>query len=158
MKKILSELKGWLFTAPDHLSGIILFIVALFTILEALHLPFGKLHAPDAGFFPLCLSVLLLIISVGIVLRPYSNRAKVSEFNTRSWYVIATAAAFVLYALFIQTLGFVILTAVILLLLMRALGGISWKRALTIAISGAIIAYIGFWELGVPLPTGILPY
>jgi putative tricarboxylic transport membrane protein len=142
----------------DRLSGIILILVAGFAIFEASHLPFGSVRAPDAGFFPISLSVLLLVVAVIIVLGSYISEPKQPEFTARAWYVAIAAAALVVYALVLQTVGFLIATIVILLLMMRGFGGMSWTRALLIAISGVLVSYFGFLELGVPLPQGFLPF
>jgi hypothetical protein len=62
------------------------------------------------------------------------------------------------YAFSIQHLGYVICTLVILVLLMRGLCGMSWTRSLVIAIPGVALSYLAFTKLGVPLPTGVLPF
>src|SRR5215467_14199984 len=126
----------------------------MFAIVEASHLPFGTLRAPDAGFFPLTLSVLLLVLAIAIVVGSFSE-ARPAEFTARSWHVPVTAAAFMLYALTLQKVGFLVSTVLVLLLLMRGLGGMTWTRAVLIAVPGVVLAYLGFLELGVPLPRGI---
>ena len=49
-------------------------------------------------------------------------------------------------------------TLLILLLLMRGLGGLNWTRSLLIAISSVALSYLVFVQLGVPLPRGIMPF
>jgi hypothetical protein len=34
----------------------------------------------------------------------------------------------------------------------------SWKQSLLITVPGVMLSYIGFVQLGVPLPRGPLPY
>jgi len=158
MKDIVVKITDGLLSRPDRLSGSVLVLTASFAIFEASRLPFGTLRTPDAGFFPLCLSVLLLVLGVGIVVRSYAIEPQPVEFPARAWYVLVAAAAFVLYALVVQIIGFLISTVVVMLLLMRGLGGMSWTRALVIAVSGVVLSYLGFLELGVPLPRGISPF
>jgi hypothetical protein len=143
---------------PDRISGGLLIIVACIAIYEASHLPFGSLRKPDAGFFPLSLSTLLLIFAVGIVLNSFMTKPQRMEFNPRSWYVLIGALAFIIYALSMAKVGFVVATTIIMLIFMRGLGGMSWVRALLIAVPSVVCSYFAFVQLGVPLPRGPLPF
>jgi putative tricarboxylic transport membrane protein len=143
---------------PDRISGGLLMIVACVAIFEASHLPFGSVRAPDAGFFPLSLSILLLIFAIGIVLNSLMIKPQRMEFSSRSWYVVIGALAFIVYAVSMVKVGFVVATTVIMLIFMRGLGGMSWLRALLIAVPSVICSYFVFVQLGVPLPRGGLPF
>ena len=66
--------------------------------------------------------------------------------------------AFLVYAVTVQHVGYLIATLVVLLLLMRAFGGMSWTRSLIIAVPSIILSYLAFSKLGVPLPSGVLPF
>lgn len=143
----------------DFLSGLLLAFVAAFAIYEAAHLPFGSIRAPDAGFFPISLSVLLLLASLAIMLRSFARGGlHPVQFSTRSLYVLLAAVALMSYAFVLESIGFVIATTIILLLMMRGFGGMSLRNALLVAVPAVIVAYFGFLQLGVPLPTGILPF
>ena len=134
-------------------------IIACIAIFEASNLPFGSVRAPDAGFFPLSLSILLLIFAAGIVLNSFmSNNPHRTEFSARSWYVVIAALAFVIYAVSLEKAGFVVATVIIMLIFMRGLGGMTWTRALFIAIPSVLLSYFAFVQLGVPLPRGPLPF
>jgi hypothetical protein len=71
---------------------------------------------------------------------------------------VTAAAAFVIYALVLNKVGFVLATTVIMLLVMRVLGGMPWIQAIAIAVPSVLLSYLGFVELGVPLPRGPLPF
>ena len=71
---------------------------------------------------------------------------------------VIAAAAFVLYALVLNKVGFVLATTAVMLLVTRSLGGMSWKQALLIAVPSVVLSYCGFVQLGVPLPRGPLPF
>lgn len=143
---------------PDRLSGVVLAVIAGAAIFEASHLPFGSIRAPDAGFFPLSLSALLLLFACCIVLNSFIRKSAGLEFCSRSWYVVLAACAFIVYAIAIPKAGFVLATTAILLLLMRGFGGVSWPRSLVLAIPMVLLTYIVFVQLGVPLPPGPLPF
>jgi hypothetical protein len=133
-------------------------IVGGVALSQAVHLPFGSVQAPDAGFFPLALSVLLLLFAVAVVANSFVRTTPKPEFSPRSWYVLTVGCVFVIYALSINKVGFVVATTIVLLLLMRSVGQVSWAKALPIAIPGVVLTYLLFIELGVPLPRGVLPF
>jgi hypothetical protein len=149
---------GRLFGHPDRLSGAALFLLAVVALIEAAPLPYGTVRAPDAGFFPKTLAALLLFFGLGIFLNSFLTKAHPVQFTTRSWQVAIAAAAFIAYALVLQKAGFVIATIALMLLVMRGLGGMSWKQSLLITVPGVMLSYIAFVQLGVPLPRGPLPY
>lgn len=151
------EQPSWLRNA-DRFSGIVLVLVAAFAVYEASRLPFGSIRAPDAGFFPISLSVLLLVVAVVIVLRSFITVSERPQFTSQSWYVVFAAIALVVYSLVLPTLGFLVSTIIIMLLMMRGFGGMSWTRAVLIAVPAVLISYLAFLELGVPLPRGFLPF
>jgi hypothetical protein len=142
----------------DRTSGAVLLILGGFCIAEASQLPFGTIGAPDAGFFPLSLSVMLFSIGAVICATSFVRTPEPVEFGGQAWAVLVTAGAFVLYALCLPVIGYVVCTLSILLLLMRGLGGLNWTRSLLIAISSVALSYLGFVQLGVPLPRGIMPF
>ena len=158
MKGILRNAMRRLSSHPDRLSGSVLIVAAAFAIFEASRLPFGTPRAPGAGFFPVCLSVLLLVAGLAIVLRSFTTAPEPLRFTPQTWYVLVAAFTFVLYAFTVQTVGFVISTIAALLLLMRGLGGMSWTRAVIISVPAVTLSYLGFLKLGVPLPRGFLPF
>jgi len=143
---------------PDRISGGVLMIVASIALLEASNLPFGSVRAPDAGFFPQSLSTLLLIFAGGIVLNSFITKSEREEFSSRSWYVVIAAGAFIIYAVSMVKVGFVLATTIIMILIMRGLGGMGWIRTLLIAVPSVLLSYLAFVELGVPLPRGPLPF
>jgi putative tricarboxylic transport membrane protein len=158
MKKKFLNAMSRLSSRPDRLSGSVIILAGGFAIFEASRLPFGTLRAPDAGFFPLCLSVLLLVAGAAIVLRSYTAAPEPLQFTPQTWYVLVAAITFVLYAFTVQTVGFIVSTIAALLLLMRGLGGMSWTRAVIIGVPAVVLSYLGFLQLGVPLPRGFLPF
>jgi hypothetical protein len=142
----------------DRTSGAVLVILGGFCIVEASQLPFGTVGAPDAGFFPLSLSVMLFSIGAMICAMSFVRTREPVEFGGQAWAVVVTAGAFVLYALCLPAIGYVACTLLILLLLMRGLGGLNWTQSLLIAIPSVALSYLAFVQLGVPLPRGIMPF
>lgn len=143
---------------PDRLSGSLLLIVATLACLKAFRYPFGSIRAPDAGFFPQVLSVLLFLTSVAILAHSFSREVQPAEFNRRSWLVPVAAGILIVYALVLPSVGFVLATTIIMLLIMRGLVKTPWSRALLISVPTVLLSYLAFVQLCVPLPRGPLPF
>jgi putative tricarboxylic transport membrane protein len=146
------------FGNADRISGLFLVAVACIALISAAGLPYGSIQAPDSGFFPRSLAALLLIFGSGIYLFSFIRPVKDSHLDTKSWRVLVAAIALCAYALTLPYVGFVVDTILIMLLMMRGFGNMSWKTASLIAAPSVVMAYFGFVELGVPLPSGILPF
>ena len=147
MKTMLSQ--------PDRLSGAVLMVLAGIALADAWQLPFGSLLAPDAGFFPQLLSVLLLIVGGIIVATSFASGSDPMRFSPQSWHVAVAVVAFITYGLVLTRLGFVLATIGIMLLMIRGLGRMKWSQALLIVIPSVLASYVGFTQLGVPLPRGL---
>lgn len=141
---------------PDRACGAVAAAVAICLYLSACDLPYGTLSAPDSGFFPKTLSVLLLVLGLGMVLQPHSGVRTRGSFTPRSLAVPVAAAVLFAYAALVTKVGFVPSTIVVLFLLMTAYGGLRWTLALTASAAAVIICYLGFSALGVPLPQGLM--
>jgi len=147
MKTMLSQ--------ADRLSGVVLMVLAAVALADAWQLPFGSLLAPDAGFFPQLLSVLLFIVGGIIVATSFVSASDPARFSPQSWHVAIAIAAFIIYGLVLTRLGFVLATIGIMLLMIRGLGRMKWTQALLIAVPSVLASYVGFTQLGVPLPRGL---
>ena len=158
LDKLVVRIGRPLLSHPDRISGSVLFVVAILAWIEAIHLPFGSIRAPDAGFFPQALSALLFLVSIAILVHSFSRDLAAAEFSWKSWLVPLAAAGFVCYALILPSVGFVLSTIGIMLLVMRGLGRMPWKRALLIAVPTVLVSYFAFIKLCVPLPQGPLPF
>jgi hypothetical protein len=140
----------------DRACGIVTTAIAAFLYLNTAELPFGTISAPDAGFFPKCLSAILVVLGLGMILRASFETRERAEFTTRSWAVPLAAVALIIYAALLNKVGFVLCTITILFFLMTTYGRLRWVVALAVSVSTVIVCYVGFTELGVPLPQGVL--
>lgn len=143
---------------PDRYSGFALALLGTFLIYLASPLPIGSLKAPDSGFFPIILAALLILFGLSLLTLSFVNEGFSLEFTSRSWGVAICAACLIAYALLIDRVGFLICTSAILILLMRIYGGMNWRTCLLVTLPLVFIAYVGFKELGVPLPHGVLSF
>ncbi len=141
---------------PDRISGAVLCTAGAFFLHASSHLPFGTLSAPDSGFFPRSLATALLLAGIVILLRAFNASPAMLDFSKRSWGVAMAIAMLFLYGALLERLGFLICTAAVLFVLMKFYGGLGWKLSALIAIPSVVATYLGFLELGVALPAGIL--
>ncbi|MCX7309913.1 MAG: tripartite tricarboxylate transporter TctB family protein [Afipia sp.] len=155
---LLGKIRWVAFGNADRISGFFLIAVACIALVSAVNLPFGTLRSPDSGFFPRSLSVLLLIFGLGIYLFSFVKPVAALEIDYKSWRVAIAAIALCVYAVTLPYVGFIIDTILILLLMMRGFGQMSWRLAAMIALPSVVVAYFGFVELGVQLPKGVLPF
>jgi hypothetical protein len=146
------------FGNSDRISALFLMTVACIALFAAAGLPYGSIRAPDSGFFPRSLSALLLIFGAGIYVQSFLRPVESSHLDSKSWRVLIAAVALCAYAITLPRVGFVVDTILIMLLMMRGFGAMSWTLASLIAVPSVVAAYVGFIELGVPLPSGILPF
>jgi hypothetical protein len=150
--------KSSTFAYPDLASGGVLMAVGAFCFFQAIKLPFGSVVAPDSGFFPISLSVLLFVCGLIIAGRSFAMDTFELGFSRGSSAVLFAALAFVLYAIFVNAIGYLVATALVLLLVSKGLGGLNWKSSAILTIPAVVISYLAFVELGVPLPRGIMPF
>jgi len=143
---------------PDRCSGVVLALLGVFLIYMASPLPIGTLKAPDSGFFPIILATLLILFGLGLLALSFVNEGFLLELTSRSWGVAICAACLIAYGLLIDRVGFLICTSAILIVLMRFYGGLKWRSCLMVTLPLVLVAYIGFKELGVPLPHGVLSF
>lgn len=143
---------------PDRCSGIALALLGSYLIYIASPLPIGTLKAPDSGFFPIILATLLILFGLGLLVLSFVNEGFSLEVTSRSWGVAICAVCLIAYALLIDRVGFLICTSAILILLMRIYGDMKWRFCLMVTLPLVFVAYVGFKELGVPLPHGVLSF
>jgi hypothetical protein len=143
---------------PDRVSGTAFSIIGAFLIYSASPLPVGRLNAPDAGFFPVILATLLVGLGLLLVARSFVTEPFSPEITKRSWAVVLGAGGLLLYASLLDRVGFLICTGVMLVVLMKAYGGLAWRTCLLVGVPLVFVTYVGFEKLGVPLPKGVLGF
>ena len=144
----------------DRVSGVALFLFALGAGWEARKLPFGSATAPDSGFFPLSLAVMLAVLSAVIVFASWLPGTSLTA--PPSWQgagrVLLAVAALVAYVTLLNPLGYLLASALIMLFYLRGLERVSWGASLAITLVSVLASFLLFRRLGVPLPAGIVPF
>src|ERR671923_926888 len=96
------------------ISAVTLLGLALGALLEASKLPFGRLNAPQAGFFPLILALFLAVFSLVLMAQSIGGskeKSAASHGPAAIWKKIVLAlAALVVFGVLFESLGYIIST------------------------------------------------
>jgi putative tricarboxylic transport membrane protein len=148
----------------DRISSVFWLLFAIFVGIESKRLGLGTLHEPGPGFLFFGASIALGIMSLVILIRAWMSKktegTKISIFGGENIpKILLVLISLFLYAFFMETLGFIVVT---LLLLIFLLGIIEKKKfGYTIFVSAGVtaIAYLIFeiW-LRSQLPRGLLGF
>jgi NADH:ubiquinone oxidoreductase subunit 5 (subunit L)/multisubunit Na+/H+ antiporter MnhA subunit len=137
-----------------------LFAVALYGLISSLLMPLGQFHEPGPGFFPLCLSAILFILSgLGLITSRHPKRDLPrsepfwGDMKTPFKIVLATGLAIVAF----EPVGFLITSTCFLVSLFLWVSRYSWWKAVAFGIVGGLAGWFFFVRLlGVPMPGGVL--
>ena len=120
----------------------------------------GTPQSPGAGFWPLAVAVAMFGLGLVLLLQPRTNEAPKQSANGESrWGKFAIAlGTLALYVAFIESLGYLLITAIVLLAQLRWVEERSWRSSLFIAIFASVISFLVFKVLlKVSLPIGVIP-
>jgi putative tricarboxylic transport membrane protein len=141
----------------DLTSALFWLAIAVFVCLEGFtHLKLGNLRSPGPGFFPFWGGLLLGALSLILLVRSLRVRERFRTVAIPWPALLLVLGALLGYLLFLETLGFVTVTFLFLLLLFR-FGKTGWIKSGGWAVIATTVAYVlfRFW-LQVQLPRGPL--
>ena len=150
-------------TKMTTVGGIALFWVVLGILLcyGATQLGLGSVTEPGSGFIFFWSGLILVILSFIVFAEDRrSTEEMVHETGDTNWAKIALVIlSLVLYAFFLERLGFVMTTFVLLSFLLGWIGGTNWVRSLGVASAAALGSFAIFelW-LKIRLPKGIFGF
>jgi hypothetical protein len=147
-------------TTRDALGGVVLLLFGLVTVILSLRLPVGTFRAAGSGLFPLCLGLLLMLLSGIHLLRLRRSPVPASPHDPNSPRLergrMACFLAAVAVATFLLTpLGYLCTAFLLMVALLRTLEFRRWSATLAIALLTAVGSHLLFvrW-LQIPLPRG----
>jgi hypothetical protein len=144
---------------------LIVFWLALGIFVSAysyLKLGLGKLHTPGPGMMPFLLGLLFSIISFYLLVNSLFKRSmedktiteEQGQINSRK--VILVLASLFFYGLFLETLGYLIVTLITMTILFWTMGLVRWRSLGVASCLTVLVTYFLFTYLGVRFPAGIL--
>jgi len=141
------------------ITAVLFLVLALGAFIEARKLPFGRVSAPQPGFFPLILSVLLAIIALLVLVEALKGREEgVVPREQLRWNKIGLAlGALFAFGFLFESLGYLVTTFLFVTFLLRAVDREKWGVAIVVAFSASFLSYVLFGLLlHTPLPAGFL--
>lgn len=142
----------------DRISGFIIFFLGIAILWQGRSLSVGSLRAPGPGFFPTLLAAILILLSAFLVIsRPKSEGYSFSARHLGR--VSMVFAALLVYFIFLEYLGFVIMSFLLMAFCFMWVDRQQWYTALFWAFVSIGLAYLLFdILLKSNLPRGILGF
>jgi putative tricarboxylic transport membrane protein len=142
----------------DRMYGIVVLCLGLAILWQGRSLTIGSFRNPGSGLFPALIAAIMILLSLLLIFFPPKRKEDAREVSARS--LLRISAVFVgllLYALFLETLGFLIVSFVLTTFLFIAFGSQKVSMAIVKSIVFTGLAYLLFEVLlKSNLPKGIL--
>jgi putative tricarboxylic transport membrane protein len=148
----------------DRISSVFWLLFAIFVTIESKRLGLGTLHEPGPGFLFFGASIALGIMSLVILIRAWMSKktegTKTSIFHGENILkILLVLFSVFLYAFFMETLGFIVVTLLLLIFLLGIIEKKKWCYTIFVSAGVTAIAYLLFeiW-LRSQLPKGLLGF
>jgi len=146
----------------EIVGGIVIFLFGMVTALFSLGMPIGTFRMGGTGLFPLCLGILLMILS-GLFISKIFFQGKKDQVKKEGSFessesptqLILFLGAMVLATLFFNRLGYPLTSFLLMVALLRILGIKRWGLSILISVVTAVGCYFVFVQwLSIPMPKG----
>jgi len=150
---------------PGKTSSLAWALISIAIVAGSSAYPSGTLSRPGPAFLPMCCGLIMTVLSLitlGQAFRKDKRKAteeKQDSSLTARWPRLVAAVAILLaYAFLVDFLGYLMMTLVFMLFVLKIVEPANWRTALLEAVLAAGGSYSLFelW-LKVPLPKGIWP-
>lgn len=148
-------------TIAASISALFWCAIGVLACYAATRLGLGSVTEPGAGFIFFWSGLILIVLSLIVLADSVRSSADtVGEIGDMNWTKIALVLlALLLYAFFLERLGFVVTTFVLMSFLLGCIERTNWFRTLGVACAAALASYAMFelW-LKIRLPKGLLGF
>jgi putative tricarboxylic transport membrane protein len=148
----------------DQIAGVIMLVFSLAVVEGGRRMPPSNTFGPGAGFLPICLGIVMGLLSVLLLLsasRQSSDAVGRSPFpDRRAMLAIgATVGAMAAFILLMELLGFLLATTLLSAFLLGVVERERWLTTAFVAVGNAVGLYVVFQLLlGVSLPKNLLGF
>ncbi len=148
----------------DRASGLFWFVFSLFVSYESYKLGLGTLHQPGPGFLFFWTGVVTAILSLIIIVTSLRNRPpeETAGSDFGSWKVakiVPVLISLFVYVLFMEWLGFLIVTLLLFIFLLGVIEKKRWWFAVLASLLITTLTYMVFEvALQSQLPKGLLEF
>ncbi len=148
----------------DRISGVFWLCFSVLVIIQSYRLGLGTLHQPGPGFLFFWVNIVLGIMSLIVLIRAWVGRKSEGPhpalFGSQNMSkIILVLISLFLYAIFMESLGFILVTLLLFIFLLGLIEKKKWLFTLSVSVVVTAIAYLIFeiW-LKTMLPGGLLGY
>lgn len=143
---------------PGDVAGaLVLLAISVYVIIGGIKLQIGKASEPQPGFFPFWGGVVLAVLSAILLYQAWSGRSKGGAPFGVIWRPVIMVIGLSAYVAGLNTVGYLIATLVLSIVLLRILGTKKWWILAFASLCIASGSYLLFDRLlNVTLPAGIL--
>ena len=148
----------------DRISGVFWLLFAIFVSIESYRLGLGTLHRPGPGFLFFWAGIALGLMSIVILIRAWRSKKtgepEASIFGKQNTQkIVLVLISLFLYAIFMETVGFILITLLLFIFLLGMIEKKRWLFAIFVSIVVTVAAYLIFeiW-LKSQLPKGFLGF
>ncbi len=139
--------------------SLFLILLALWIMVESYRLTIGSLKSPGPGFLPFFAGLLMSILVLVNLQRTFLSSRRtdwaVSPYKNLM-RVVYTLAVAIVTAVFFENLGYFVMGAFFLIMLMKVINNENWGRTVIITIFAMAMSYLIFiYVLEVQLPSGL---
>jgi sterol desaturase/sphingolipid hydroxylase (fatty acid hydroxylase superfamily) len=140
---------------PSYIT-LVWIALGVFVAAYSFKLGVGNLRSPGPGFFPCLLGEFMAHAKA----TDKDKEAVPTEegMPSRVSKLVSIALTLLAYALLLEWLGYIIVTFLAMILLLRFSGYTSWMRIIAYSVIIAGVSYFIFHYLGVMFPPGVLRY
>jgi putative tricarboxylic transport membrane protein len=151
---------------PEKSSSLFLLLIALAVLLGSVKLGLGTIGSPGPGFLPFLAAVVLAFSSgIHFLSKIFSNVQRPNGTVASLWVgakwrkVIYVVLALVIYSIFIEEVGFIVCTFLVMMVLLLVMEVKHWYTVLIGGALVALISYVVFEKLlAVGFPIGIFGF
>jgi putative tricarboxylic transport membrane protein len=142
------------------ISAVFLLFFGAIICWEARKLDMGRIVKPGPGFFPFWLGIFLILVTVALIIHHRRTNPKEPAqalWKGRQWNkIVYLLGALLLYAFFLEFLGYLIATFSLMFFLFRSVEKQNWPVVILGSVSSSLITYLLFKVLlQVQLPMGL---
>lgn len=146
----------------EIIGGVVIFLFGGITAILSLKMPIGTFRMAGTGLFPLCLGILLMILSILFLLNLFYGKKATSEKEWTSTKITRSTKQMLLFMgvmasaiLVFNSLGYPLTCFFLMAFLLRSLGIKRWIFNIILSLVTATGSYLLFVQwLKIPLPKG----
>ena len=138
--------------------------LSVFAMVHSLSLGLKGITGPGPGLMPFLVGLLLLLTSIYLLVTSFLKRQEGDSLreerqsNVSLGKLTLVVASLLAYAVFMERLGFLITTTLLLITLLKGMGSKKWSSVVLASVSISLITYFAFTYLRLRLPMGILRF